>query len=173
MNALTHTALRLLTAVAAAAAVACTQPEARRKPLTRSRLIEINRMLVEKDSAIIAHYNDSLGLGLTVSSTGLWTRMHTPHDTARPAGGSVSIAYVVTRLNGDTLYTSAADGIRTFDSAQGDVETGLAEATAAMHVGDSATIVMPPYHAFGIAGDDNKIKGRCIVRYDIKIVDRR
>src|SRR5574344_1650360 len=148
----------------------CTeQHQANRPAITKQRLIEVNKMLVSKDSSIIAQYNDSLMLNLQQTNTGLWIKIERCGGSEKILkGDKISINYTVCSLNGDIFYTSKDKGARTFTCGIGSVENGLDEAVLLMNYGDKATIIMSPNQAFGIAGDDDKIKGRIILRYDIQ-----
>lgn len=151
----------------------CTQsPTSKNKQkVTREQLIAVNRMLVSRDSAIIAAYVDVQGLDMHLFPTGLWLQIDSS-GIGYPArkGQVVELDYSLSLLDGTICYQSSVLGRKRFLVGQGGVEPGLEEAVMHLRKGDRAIVVMPPHLAYGLLGDDNKIPGRAIIRYDITVV---
>jgi FKBP-type peptidyl-prolyl cis-trans isomerase len=83
-------------------------------------------------------------------------------------GRVVELEYVLTLLNGDTVYTSREKGPMKFRVGQGQVVSGLEEAILFMRVGDRAKFIIPSHLAFGLIGDQDKIKHKATLVYDLK-----
>ncbi len=142
-----------------------------RRP-SREDFIRYNRTLFWRDSVCIARYSDSLGLNTSPTATNLWiTEREEGRGELLTTGEKVSYEYVVTNLLGDTIYTSAEEGVRTLTVGRGEDTEALDEAMLMMRRGGSATVIGIPEKGFGVKGDDKRVRGRCILRYDIKIVE--
>lgn len=140
---------------------------------TRDDFIRYNRRLFWCDSFCIAKYSDSLGLNRVPTKSNLWLTIHKQGTGPMVENGDkVTLDYVATTLLGDTVYTSAADGRITMVVGKVNVCQGLDEAVRSLrHGGAEATAILIPEMAFGVRGDDNKIHGRLILRYDIHLLD--
>lgn len=140
---------------------------------TREDFIRYNRWLFWRDSICISKYSDSLGLNSIPSRSNLWITVH--RQGTGPLvedGDKVTFEYVATTLRGDTVYSSASDGKITMTVGKVNVCQGLDEAMRSLrHNGAEATAILIPEMAFGLRGDDNKIHGRVILRYDIHLLD--
>lgn len=137
---------------------------------TREDFMRYNRHLVWCDSMCIAHYTDSLGLEPHPTDTYLWLTIHkTGEGKPIEDGERVTFAYVVSTLLGDTIYTSAADGLKTVVVGRGEENIGIDEALRCLRHGANATVILIPEKAFGIRGDGRKIRRRTILRYDIQV----
>ncbi len=152
----------------------CTDSDNEQRPRpTREQFIKYNRYLVHCDSVCIAQYSDSLGLNPNPSSTNLWMTIHNPgHGDLIKNGDKVSMEYVVTTLLGDTLYSSAHDGIKNVVAGQCDMNIGIDEALSQLRKGADATVILIPEKAYGVRGDGNAISGRMILRYDLKLLEQ-
>lgn len=87
-------------------------------------------------------------------------------------GDKVSMEYVITTLLGDTLYSSAHDGIKSIVAGQCDMNIGIDEALTQLRKGADATVILIPEKAYGVRGDGNAISGRMILRYDLKVLEQ-
>ena len=138
---------------------------------SRDEFIRINRNMFLRDSNAIVAYSDSLGLNAVPTSLNLWLTLHKGGEGDKIKNGErVSYEYCVRTLSGDTLYDSGHDGIRSITVGRQEDVIGIDEALYQLHRGDSATVILIPEKAFGLAGDQKRVFGRCIVRYDIKIL---
>ena len=83
-------------------------------------------------------------------------------------GEVVVLDYVVSKINGDTLYTTQ-EKLDEFRIANADKESGLHEALTLLKPGSKAIIVIPSYRAHGISGDTDKIPTLTTVVYNISV----
>lgn len=142
----------------------------RRKRMTKEELIAFNRHLMVCDSTYITNYSDSLGLCAVPFKGFLWLTVHEPgRGDTLVNGDVVTLVYVVQTLKGDTIYTSAKDGVKTMAVGQCEVNIGIDEALRQLKRGAKATVIIPPEFAFGYVGDGHKIRRRMILRYDIQV----
>ncbi len=146
--------------------------EGYRRP-TRDDFIQYNRSLFWRDSTCISQYSDTLGLNPKPTATNLWLTIHQQGEGAQiKSGDTVSFDYTVSTLLGDTIYSSATDGLMTIIVGKFNVCQGIDEAMMSLHKGAQATAILIPEKAFGVKGDDKKIHGRVILRYDLKIINQ-
>jgi FKBP-type peptidyl-prolyl cis-trans isomerase len=143
------------------------------KPTTEE-LMDVNRLLVKKDSSKIAGYVHRKGWDMKETQTGLWYMIYHKGNGAIAHKGQLAIInYKVSLLNGTACYSSGISGPKQFKIGQGGVESGLEEGILLLHVGDKARFIMPPHLAYGLIGDDNKIPARAIIVYDVEVIDFR
>lgn len=86
------------------------------------------------------------------------------------AGRTVKLAYTLSLLSGDTVYTALKDGPIVFQIGKGQVITGLEEAILLLKVGDQAKFIIPSHLAFGLIGDQKKIRQKASLVYDIEFI---
>ena len=153
--------------------VACSSGNnADNKPITKDDLINYNRTLARYDSALIVAYSDTAQLCTKPTDGGLWITIHS--EGSGPVldyGNVVSLRYKVSTLLGKVYYSSERDGIKRFAIGSADEPSGLSEALATMRIGTQATLILIPDKAFGLVGDENRIHGRQILRYDFEIIE--
>lgn len=160
-------------AILACAAVCCSTPEegGRRRP-TREEFIRYNRHLIRCDSVCIARYSDSLGLSTAPTPTNLWLTVTSEGGGAKIKDGDrVRLTFSVLSLLGDTIYSQESVGVKTVTVGKADINIGLDEALCLLRRGAEATVILIPEKAFGLRGDDDAVRGRMILRYDLKILD--
>ncbi len=143
-----------------------------RRP-SKDDFIQYNRSLFWRDSICISQYSDTLGLNPNPTVTNLWLTIHQQGE-GEPikSGDVVTFDYTVSTLLGDTIYSSASDGRMTITVGKFNVCQGVDEAMMSLRKGACATAILIPEKAFGVKGDDKKIHGRVILRYDLKIINQ-
>ena len=140
----------------------------------RERLEEANRNLVLREKAMIDEYIKNSDKEFVETGTGLRYRIVSQgNDSLIKTGDVVTMEYEMRLLNGDLLYSSDNDGLKTFEVGHGGVESGLEEAVLYMHQGDEAEVIIPAYLAYGLIGDGNRIPPRSIIVYNLKIIDNQ
>jgi FKBP-type peptidyl-prolyl cis-trans isomerase len=85
-------------------------------------------------------------------------------------GKVVKLDYTLSLLNGDTAYSARKDGPIVFRVGQGQVITGLEEAILLLRVGDHAKFIIPSHLAFGLIGDQDKIRQKASLVYDVELI---
>ena len=76
--------------------------------------------------------------------------------------------YVVTKINGDTLYTTQTK-LDEFTVSNSEKESGLHEAIKLLKPGAKAIIVLPAHRAHGISGDMDKVPPFTTLIYNITV----
>ena len=156
----------------------CSNSQSRKEQQSRSsqisleRYIEINKQLVGDEQKVIFRYAEEQGLDMHTTETGLWyviTESGVGDNIM--AGKVVSLEYKIWLLDGTLCYNSEKDGQKVFLVGQGGVESGLEEGVLLLKKGSKATFIMPPHLAHGLIGDDDRIPGRAILKYDVEVID--
>jgi len=138
---------------------------------TRKTLMEVNKILVKKDSEKIAGYIKGRNWDMTVTNTGLWYMIYESGSGEKSKEGLyATINYSVSLLDGSECYNSDSLGPKTFMIGRGEVESGLEEGILLLREGDKARFILPPHLAHGLVGDDNKVPARSIIVYDVELL---
>ena len=94
------------------------------------------------------------------------------HEILIKKGDIVSLEYELGLLNGDLIYSSKKDGIKTFLVGRGGVESGLEEGIWKLRKNSVAILILPAHLAHGLLGDGNKIPARATLVYKVKVIDK-
>jgi FKBP-type peptidyl-prolyl cis-trans isomerase FkpA len=138
---------------------------------TRKSLMEVNRLLVKKDSARIAEYIKNRNWDMIETKTGLWYKIYEKGTGKKSKEGLyATINYNVELLDGTQCYSSDSLGPKRFKIGRGSVESGLEEGILLLKEGDKARFILPPHLAHGLVGDDNRIPARSIIVYDVELL---
>lgn len=129
-------------------------------------LIEINKSLITEDRKTISDFLGKSDLLFTETNTGLWYHVLElgTGDTVR-TGDDVRFDFECTLLNGTPCYS----GIQTIRVGYTGAESGVTEGLKMMQNGSDYLFIIPPYLAYGLTGDGNRIPGRAILIYRIRI----
>lgn len=131
-----------------------------------SDLIDFNRSLLVKDRALITEYTEKEKLPVKETSTGLWfLEMKSGEGPEIKLGDNVKYDFECTLLDGTMCYR----GTSSLKVGYADAASGVTEGLQMMNTGSEFMFIIPPYLAYGITGDGNKIPGRSILIYKIRI----
>ncbi|MBK3518103.1 FKBP-type peptidyl-prolyl cis-trans isomerase [Carboxylicivirga marina] len=152
--------------------VNCKEKAQQRKRVTKDMLLEMNRQMVNTEQEVIQKYIEDNGLDMQKSETGYYYQITTPSnaDSIR-IGDGVVLAYTTRLLDGTICYSSATEGLMNFTVGKAQVEAGLEQFVQVLGQGAIAKLILPPYLAHGLAGDDNKIPKLAILMMDIEVVE--
>ena len=141
-------------------------------------LIRANRIMVEEDDRRIAEVALQQGWELTRTATGEYYQLLSRNQavptgsaegaTVRP-GDEVALAYTLRLLGGETIRRSADSGLKRFIVEGSEAESGMHAVVKHFRTGDSVRIILPPHRAFGLMGDGDKIPGRAILWYEVRV----
>jgi FKBP-type peptidyl-prolyl cis-trans isomerase len=131
-----------------------------------SDLIEYNRSLLVKDRALITEYAGKQNIPVKETSTGLWfLEMKSGKGPEIELGNNVKFDFECTLLDGTLCYR----GTSSLRVGYADAASGVTEGLQMMNTGSEFMFIIPPYLAYGHTGDGNKIPGRAILIYKIRI----
>jgi FKBP-type peptidyl-prolyl cis-trans isomerase FkpA len=159
--------------------VACSSnTEPNSKPMSQTEQKEKKVMLEKANKGLVKMHNERIiqfakrrKWDITQTETGLWYQIYKHGDGSLvKTGDIVSLKYAIMLLDGTICYTSDSLGLKTFKVGQGGVETGLEEGILLLKQGDCARFVLPPYMAWGVPGDGDKIPALSIIAYIVELV---
>lgn len=163
--------LRSIVLLLALFIVACQPEQPKRKHTTKQDLIAYNQKLVKMDSAVICHYCYKNNLDSVPNKQGLWiTVSEQGIGNYIQKDNIVTLSYSISDLRGNIYYTSQRDGKKVLKVGQGTDVMALDMALPQLRNGAKATLIVMPDLAYGLRGDDAKIEGRMILRYDIEVL---
>lgn len=133
-----------------------------------------NRDFLKYEADKINEYVERHDLNVIQTGTGLRYQIHDKGDGVLiKEGDIVTLEYEISLLNGDLIYSSENDGVKTFIVGRGGVESGLEEAILKMSKNSVATLIIPVHLAHGLIGDGNKIPTRATLVYSLKVIDKQ
>ena len=133
-----------------------------------------NRDFLKYEADKINEYVERHDLNVIQTGTGLRYQIHDKGDGVLiKEGDIVTLEYEISLLNGDLIYSSENDGVKTFIVGRGGVESGLEEAILKLSKNSVATLIIPVHLAHGLIGDGNKIPTRATLVYSLKVIDKQ
>jgi len=134
-------------------------------------LIKANQEVVREENGQIDDFVKRYRWNMEKTSTGIrYIIIKHGIGPKTQAGKTVKLSYTLTLLTGDTVYSALKDGPIIFEVGKGQVITGLEEAILLLHVGDHAKIIIPSHLAYGLIGDQNKIRHKASLVYDLEFI---
>ena len=160
----------LLTVTASSCRSGSNQHRGDEKPDGHS-LIEINRNIIAKDHELIISYCERKGIKAKETPTGLWyAETESGRGPLVKDGDIITFEYECSLLDGTVCYSSSVTGPKNTRVGYSTIESGLLEGLKLMNRGSEYMFIIPPYLAYGIPGDGNRIPGRSVIVYRIKIL---
>jgi FKBP-type peptidyl-prolyl cis-trans isomerase len=135
-------------------------------------LEKANRYLVKSEKQDIENYIRRHGWDMKETGSGLRYMIYEKGEGPTASRGNVAVLeYTCWLINGQKVYSSENDGLKTFLVGRGGVESGLEEAILLLGTGDKARIILPSHLAYGLLGDDKKIPPRTAIVYDLELIE--
>lgn len=135
-------------------------------PAAGDELIELNKSLITRDRQVINAFISESDRSYTETATGLWYTVIQHGGGAKvKTGDNVTFDYECTLLDGNPCYS----GTQTIRVGYTGTERGVTEGLQLMGQGSDFVFIIPPYLAHGHTGDGDKIPGRSILIYRIRI----
>lgn len=137
-------------------------------------IIASHQAFLKKESTKINEYIKDLGIDFTKTGTGLRYAI-----TASSSGDSVKrgdvvmIKYVLTSIEGDSLYHTKEGQLQEFTVDYEDIESGLHEGIKKMKVGEEAILILPVHLGHGMTGDQAAIPSQTTLVYQLQLVAKR
>lgn len=133
-------------------------------------MLGANRQLIERDAELIDAYIRRRNWQMEKTPSGFFYQVYQQGLGAEVKKGDViSLEYKLWLLDGTLCYTSEERGALVFLVGQGGVETGLEEAVLLLREGDKARLILPPFLAHGLVGDQEMIPPRATIVYDLQV----
>jgi FKBP-type peptidyl-prolyl cis-trans isomerase FkpA len=137
----------------------------------KEHLVNVNHKLVQNEDQQIEDYISRYGWKMIKTGTGLRYLIYSKGNGNKAEKEmTAQIRFSVELINGEKIYDSKTDGMKSFKLGKAEVESGLEEGIMLMHAGDKAKLIIPSHLAFGLLGDENKIPKRATLIYDVELV---
>ncbi|MBI4645865.1 MAG: FKBP-type peptidyl-prolyl cis-trans isomerase [Bacteroidia bacterium] len=134
-------------------------------------LVQVNKYLTKKDEELIKGYVERRKWKMDVTERGIYYMIYEHGSGAKAeAGKIVTINFDIRLLDGTLCYSSDSIGPKSFKIAKSDVISGLDEGILLLREGDKARFIIPPFLAYGLLGDGDKVPMRSIVVYDVELI---
>lgn len=138
----------------------------------KEAFIHANKRANSVESEMIERYIERHKWNMTKTESGLRYNIYHKGEGLKAKQGLICrLNYTVKLLDGTICYSSEDNGYKEFILGKGNVESGLEEGVLLLHVGDKARFILPSHLAYGLIGDNNKIKGRSSIIYDVELVE--
>ena len=155
----------------------CKEPEARR-PKSKSttnfykEVIAKNKQLIKQETRFIENIIklDTASV-YKPSANGFWYTYITKIEENRSKATSedvVEIDFDVTDLKGNVIYPKQK---RTYKIDKEDFIPAIEDGIKLMKLGETITFVIPSYRAYGVTGDENKIKPNQAIKSTVTLIN--
>jgi FKBP-type peptidyl-prolyl cis-trans isomerase FkpA len=136
----------------------------------RNKMEDMNRYLVQKDRERIESYISRRNLNMTESGTGVWYEIKSEGEGSYLKDNDpVLLEYECSLLDGTKCYSSGELGPKELVLGKSPMEAGLNQGLRLLKHGGEAIFIIPPYLAYGLVGDGNKIPSRAVIVYNVKV----
>ena len=137
----------------------------------REEMADVNRYIIQKDRERIQSYSERKGLKMTETSTGLWYCITIDgNGELFKENDRIVYNYQCFLLDGTLCYTSDDKGPNDIRLGRAELPAGLNEGLRLLRPGSEAVFILPPFLAYGLIGDGNKIPPRSPIVYNIQVI---
>ena len=137
-------------------------------------MIRSHQEFLKKEKQKIKTFVDSSSLPFESTGTGLRYSIYQKEEGDSIKTGEVAvIQYVLTSIEGDTLYQSPESQFQEFMVGYDNVESGLHEGITKMQIGERAKFILPAHLAHGITGDQAAIPAQTTLVYDVYLAAKK
>ena len=134
-------------------------------------LLNFNRQVIIAESQEIEDFMQRYHWKMHKTQTGLhWMIYKNGKGTVAKKGDIACIKYSVSMISGDLVYRSDSLIPFEFETGKAKVPNGLEEAVLLLKPGDHAKLIVPSHLAYGLLGDQDKIRNRAILIYDVELL---
>lgn len=140
----------------------------------KNEMADLNRYFVQKDRERIMNYIERKGLRMNESPTGLWYQI-IKDGTGKTFtdNDKVILDYECSLLDGTICYSSKNLGPKDVILGRSETEAGLVEGLRMLKPESEAIFIIPPFLAYGLAGDRKMIPSRAVVVYNVNILQAK
>jgi FKBP-type peptidyl-prolyl cis-trans isomerase FkpA len=137
----------------------------------KKEMEELNRYFVQKDRERIENYIERKSLSMTELPSGLWYQILSDGEGVCFSDNSrIVFDYECSLLDGKICYSSEQSGPKEIILGRSEIEAGLNQGLRFLKPGSRAIFIIPPFLAYGLKGDGEKIPARAIIVYNISIL---
>lgn len=136
----------------------------------KQEMAELNKYMVQKDRERIQNYIERKSLEMTETESGLWYRILSEGSGEYLSDNDrIIMDYECSLIDGTFCYSSKESGSKEFVLGRSDIEAGLDQGLRMLKPGAEAIFIIPPFLAYGIIGDGDKIPPRAIIIYNASV----
>lgn len=136
----------------------------------KKEMAELNKYMVQKDRERIQNYIERKRLEMTESQAGLWYLIKSEGiGNYLTDNDKIVMEYECSLLDGTFCYSSQESGPKELFVGRSEMPAGLDQGLRMLKPGGEALFIMPPFLAYGLTGDGEKIPPRAIILYNISI----
>ncbi|HBE39921.1 MAG TPA: hypothetical protein DDW27_01705 [Bacteroidales bacterium] len=138
----------------------------------KKEMAELNRYLIQKDRERIENYIERRDLRMTESPSGLWYQIiKEGNGKLLTDNDKIIMEYNCSLLDGTICYSSDESGPEELIVGRSEMPAGLNQGFRLLKQGGEAVFVIPPYLAYGLKGDGNRIPARSVIVYEIRLLN--
>ncbi len=142
------------------------------KDYTKENLLEMNKVLAEKENKDIAAYIENSNQKFTRSPLGFWYFIENPGIGRQiERGNKVHVTYNLKMLDGSVCYTPQHKGNNTIIIGMYDIIKGLDDSLLLLKEGGQGIFIIPSDLAFSTIGDQDCVGSKKTVIYEIKLIE--
>ena len=131
-----------------------------------------NKQILNEDNELIENYIDSLDLNFKKTSYGFWiSNSGETTSSMAKSGDVIKYEYEVINFENEVVYSEEENGPQTILMGRTDSPRGIQMALQMIEKGDSATVLLPSFLAYGGYGDRNKILGNEPLIFKIQMLE--
>jgi len=109
---------------------------------------------------------------MTESGTGFWFQIISEGTGSYLKDNDLVVfEYECSLLDGTKCYSSAELGPKELVLGKSPMEAGMNQGLRLMKHGSEAIFIIPPFLAYGLVGDGNKIPSRAVIVYNIRVLE--
>ncbi len=134
--------------------------------------VEGNKNIMRRQNEEIQMFLNRYGWQMDRTGTGLYIKITNPgHGDTFKENDRVTLEYSTFLLSGEKIYDSETLGMKTFLVNRSEEIDALHEAAQLLRPDAEATLIIPSYLAYGVAGDGDRIDGLQPIIMKIKVVN--
>ena len=142
------------------------------KDYTTENLLEMNRVLAEKETKEMEAFVEQSDIYFTQSPLAFWYNIEY-QGSGRPIkkGDRVRVTYNLSLLDGTICYTPQNKGDKIITIGKFDIIRGLDESLLLLNEGGRGMFIIPSDLAFAMIGDQDCIGAKKTIIYEIKTLE--
>ena len=140
--------------------------------LNKQNMEDLNRYMTAKDRERILNYIERKDLSMEENPMGIWYSIIDEGESAKIKDNDRAvIEYECSLLDGSLCYSSEDDGYKVITVGKNEFGAGLDYGLKMLGRGGEALFIVPPFMAFGLKGDGDKIPSRSVLVFSVKVLD--
>lgn len=138
----------------------------------KKRLLNVNKIVVEKESERINEYIKLHKWNMQSTGTGLRYMIYENGNGQKTVpGNTITMRLNVELLDSTLCYSPENSDPVVFVINQSEQIRGLHELALLLKKGDKAKAILPPHLAYGLPGDNNKIPSKAVLVCDVEVLN--